>query len=79
MVAGITVKNIPPGCTKQDLLKHFKSRRHGGGTIDYVLFPLVGDESQAFVTFRDSKGTYYLHPIYASCYVINYLKFCICM
>ena len=58
MVAGITVKNVPSACTKQDLTKHFKSRRHGGGTIDYVLYPLFGNEGEAFVAFQDSKGTH---------------------
>ena len=84
MVAGITVKNVPPACTKQDLQKHFKSRRHGGGTIDYVLYPLFENQGEAFVAFQDSKGThlttfrcrllypYHIRPSSINILLVNY-------
>lgn len=49
-MTSVIVSNIPPECTRDDLLEAFPKN------VNYLLFPLGTDFSKCVIEFKDASG-----------------------
>lgn len=51
----ITVTNIPPETTQDNIIIHFQKRKHGGGDVETIR---LTDDGVARVTFEKKESKY---------------------
>lgn len=55
-MSAIIVSHLFPVISKDRLRAYFENARHGGGSVSYILHPLHGDQTRAYVAFTHHSG-----------------------
>ncbi len=64
-MTSVLVEGFPDGTTSSAVYDHFCDRANKGGTLQYVLYPMLDDATKAVVTFRDAKGRPYYNQTFS--------------